>query len=68
MGFSQVNVVEDDHTDGELLIVSDGDSKPSKEWILDYGCTFHTCPNQDWFSTYKTVSKGAVDEFKLIYF
>ena len=60
MNFGQVSAVEDDHTDGELLVVSYGDSKPSKEWVLDCGCTFHTCPNHDWFSTYKVVSKGAV--------
>ena len=33
---------------------------PCKDWILDYPCTFHICPNQDWFSTYETVFKGAV--------
>ena len=31
----QVNVVEDDHNDRELLTVSNGDSMPSKEWVLD---------------------------------
>ena len=49
-----------DHSDGELLVAADGDSKHSEEWILDSGCTFHMCPNQDWFSTHETVFRGAV--------
>ena len=28
--------------------------------MLDSGCIFHMCPNQDWFSTYEKVSKGVV--------
>lgn len=43
----------------KLLVVFDGASKPYEDWILDLGCTFHMCPNRDWFSTYETVSKGA---------
>ena len=50
----------EDHSDGELLVAADGDSKHSEEWILDSGCTFHMCPNQDWFSTYETVSRCAI--------
>ena len=50
MNSRQVSVAEDDHSDGELVDISDGDSKPFKEWVL---CTFHMCPNQDWFSTMK---------------
>lgn len=30
MESNQVNVVEDDYSDGELLVVSDGDSRYSK--------------------------------------
>ena len=50
----------EDHSDGELLIAADGDSKPSEEWILDSGCTFHMYPNRNWFSTNETVSKSVV--------
>ena len=32
----------------------------SENWILDSSCTFHITPNQDLFSTYKHVHKGAV--------
>ena len=45
----QVSVIEDDHNDGELLVVSNADSNPYEEWVVDYGCTFHMCPNRDWF-------------------
>ena len=56
----QVRVVKDYQSDGELLIVYDGDSKPYEEWVLDFGCTFHMCSNWDWFSRYEIVSKGVV--------
>ncbi|KAG8488964.1 hypothetical protein CXB51_016964 [Gossypium anomalum] len=55
----EADVVED-YSDGELLIASVNDSKVSEEWILDSGCTFHMSPNQDWFTTYKTVSEGVL--------
>ena len=60
MNFGQVSVAEDDHTDGELLVVSDGNSKPYEEWVLDSCFTFHMCPNWEWFSTYETMSKGEI--------
>ena len=56
----EASVVEDKYSDGKLLVVSNGDSKPCKDWILDSGCTFHMCLNWDWFSTYETMSKGVV--------
>ena len=56
----EASVAEDGLSDGELLFVSDGDSKSYEDWILDSACTFHMCRNQDWFTTYETVSKGAV--------
>ncbi|KAG8490763.1 hypothetical protein CXB51_013984 [Gossypium anomalum] len=56
---SEADVVED-YSNGELLIASVNDSKVSEEWILDSGCTFYMSPNQNWFTTYETVSKGVV--------
>ncbi|KAG8498213.1 hypothetical protein CXB51_006868 [Gossypium anomalum] len=55
----EADVVED-YTDGELLVASINDSKVSEEWILDSDCTYHMSPNQDWFTTYETVSEGVV--------
>ncbi|KAM3319479.1 putative protein isoform X1 [Capsicum chacoense] len=58
--FGEAIFVEDGGSDGELLIVSDGNSKPCENWILDSAYTFHMCRNRDWFITYETVSKGVV--------
>ncbi|KAG8499632.1 hypothetical protein CXB51_006096 [Gossypium anomalum] len=55
--FDKADVVED-YSDGELLVASINDSKVIEDWILDSGCTFHMNPNQDWFTTYETVSEG----------
>ncbi|KAG8499853.1 hypothetical protein CXB51_006283 [Gossypium anomalum] len=30
------------------------------EWILDSGCTYHMCPNKDWFFTLKELEDGVV--------
>ncbi|KAK5803675.1 hypothetical protein PVK06_031324 [Gossypium arboreum] len=30
------------------------------EWILDSGCTYHMCPNKDWFSSLKELEGGIV--------
>ncbi|KAG8486258.1 hypothetical protein CXB51_019637 [Gossypium anomalum] len=30
------------------------------EWILDLGCTYHMCPNKDWFSSLKELEGGVV--------
>ena len=42
------------------MVASDVDSRASENWILDSGCKFHMTPNQDWFSIYEPVYKGAV--------
>ncbi|KAG8480092.1 hypothetical protein CXB51_025341 [Gossypium anomalum] len=57
--FSEADVVED-YSDDELLITSVNNSKVSKEWILDSGCTFHISLNRDWFTTYELMSEGVV--------
>ena len=40
--------------------MSDADLRDGENWILDSNCTFHITPNQDWFSTYELLQKGAV--------
>ena len=47
-------------SDGELLTVSGGGSSLPDAWIMDTGCTFHMCPNRDWFHTYEDVDQGSV--------
>ncbi|KAG8472848.1 hypothetical protein CXB51_034773 [Gossypium anomalum] len=34
-------------------------SKLTSEWVLDLGCSYHMCPDKDWFSIYSSV-KGEV--------
>ncbi|KAK2988245.1 hypothetical protein RJ640_000006 [Escallonia rubra] len=29
-------------------------------WILDTGCSYHMCPNRDWFATYRSFDGGKV--------
>ena len=43
----------DDNSDGDMLVVSvfAGCAKTNVEWILDMACTFHMCPNRNWFTT-----------------
>ena len=45
-------------SDGEVLMVSGGNTKTSEEWILDSGCTFHMCPKRSWYHTYELVPDG----------
>ena len=47
-------------SEGEVLMVSFGNTKPSEEWTLDSVCTFHICPKRSWFHTYETVTDGVV--------
>lgn len=37
-------IAENCHNE-ELLVISDGDSQPYDDWILDLACMFHICLN-----------------------
>lgn len=39
------------------LTVSDVESKPNNEWILDSACSFHMCPKRDLFESYEAVKQ-----------
>ena len=57
------NIAHDSSSDGEMLVVSvfAGCAETNDEWILDTACTFHMCPNRDWFTAYELVnSVGSV--------
>ena len=43
----------------ELLLVSQGNNL-SDAWILDSRCTYHMCPNREWFDTYEPCDGGSV--------
>ncbi|XP_059671098.1 uncharacterized protein LOC132316642 [Cornus florida] len=54
-------VAEESSSDVEnILSVSISDCHSSSEWVLDFGCSYHMCPNRDWFSTYHFVDGGTV--------
>ncbi|KAG8491303.1 hypothetical protein CXB51_014552 [Gossypium anomalum] len=46
--------------DGFLLVSTSDNTKLTSEWILDSGCSFHMCPNREWFSTYSSVERVVV--------
>lgn len=41
-----------------MLIVVE--KQPTDEWVLDYGCSFHICPNKHLFKTFERVDGGKV--------
>ncbi|KAG8479118.1 hypothetical protein CXB51_029811 [Gossypium anomalum] len=47
-------------SDDFLLVSMSNNSKLTSEWILDSRCSFHMCPNREWFSTYSSIEGGVV--------
>ena len=33
----------------------------SSGWIIDTGCSYHMCPNREWFTTYKEVDGETIN-------
>jgi len=50
----------DSDVDADLLSVSSGSNFLSESWILDSGCSYHMCPNKEWFDNYKPCNGGTV--------
>ncbi|KAK5832860.1 hypothetical protein PVK06_016665 [Gossypium arboreum] len=50
----------DENGDDFLLVSTSDNTKLMSEWVLDSGCSFHMCPNREWFSTYSSVEGGVV--------
>ena len=44
--------------DADVLIAAE--KQFSGEWILDSGCSFHMCPNIDFFKTFESIDGGKV--------
>lgn len=36
------------------------DEESFGKWILDSGCSYHMCPNREWFTTYRSTDGGTV--------
>lgn len=50
---AEANIVENDQSVGQLLVICDMGSKPCEEQVMDSTCTFYMCPNSVWFTTYE---------------
>ncbi|KAJ8633371.1 hypothetical protein MRB53_026707 [Persea americana] len=46
-------------SDNALSVIENG-IHPKDEWILDSDCSYHMCPNMDWFTTYREINGGSV--------
>ena len=53
-----MSINEGESEDSDALIAVD--KKFSDEWILDSGCSFHMCPQKDFFITFEKVDGGRV--------
>ncbi|KAH9658775.1 hypothetical protein KPL70_023619 [Citrus sinensis] len=49
---------EGNSNDADVLVAIENYS--SGEWILDSGCSFHTCANKDFFKTFESIDGGKV--------
>ncbi|KAL5768311.1 hypothetical protein ACOSQ2_015094 [Xanthoceras sorbifolium] len=54
---AQVSVAEER---ADVLFVTEDRFNSNNEWIMDTGCSYHMCPNRDWFSTYESIDGGIV--------
>ncbi|KAH9718038.1 hypothetical protein KPL71_022065 [Citrus sinensis] len=49
---------EEDAKGTDVLIAAE--KQPTTEWILDSGCSFHMCPNKEFFKTFESITSGKV--------
>ncbi|KAH9681147.1 hypothetical protein KPL71_026853 [Citrus sinensis] len=49
---------EEDAEGADVLIAAE--RQPTAEWILDSGCSFHMCPNKEFFKTFESINGGKV--------
>ncbi|KAH9648407.1 hypothetical protein KPL70_025572 [Citrus sinensis] len=49
---------EEDAKGADVLIAAE--RQPTVEWILDSGCSFHMCPNKEFFKTFESIDGGKV--------
>ncbi|KAK2967999.1 hypothetical protein RJ640_009208 [Escallonia rubra] len=55
---ADAGVAEDNSDGADVLSITISSSDGG--WILDTGCSYHMCPNRDWFATYHSVDGGKV--------
>jgi hypothetical protein len=56
----KANVVSMKTEDLDSDVALAGTSFNSKGWIMDSACTFHICPNKEWFSSLDLIDGGVV--------
>ena len=47
-----------ENSESDCLVFFAGCVAGHDEWILDSACSFHTCTNIDWFSSYEPLQNG----------
>lgn len=52
--------VTENNSDNDENVLTIFSTRLEDEWILDSGCSYHMCPNRDWFTTYQSVNGGTV--------
>jgi len=46
--------------EGDDLVLFVATTLVRDAWIIDSGCSYHMCPNRDWFTTYQPIEGGVV--------
>jgi len=46
--------------EGDDLVLSVATTLVGDAWIIDSRCSYHMCPNRDWFTTYQPIEGGVV--------
>ncbi|KAL5552256.1 hypothetical protein UlMin_002432 [Ulmus minor] len=56
----EASIAKGEQQDGDVLVVCSNVSERQscKKWILDSRCTYHMCPNRDWFKNFKETNGG----------
>lgn len=60
---SNANIAQQDtkyDSEEDLALAAVDMPSPSDRWILDSGCSYHMCPNRDWFTSYESCDGGNV--------
>lgn len=51
---------DDSEANTEALSISSGTDSLIDSWILDSACSYHICPNRQWFNIFKSCNAGTM--------
>ena len=57
---SDVNVASKADNEEDSAFTVSSSENHSDRWILDSGCSYHMCPNRQWFSSFQELDGGVV--------